>query len=94
MITDPKTTPNHSLARILWAIAVATIAFYLSTFKFINGTPIWVMVFAQPLVPMLNYLFKAQSFEWKQIFTRRWVQKSISPSFQQVNNKTIYQKTI
>jgi enediyne biosynthesis protein E5 len=65
MISDPKTTPNHALARIVWAMAVAAIAFYLSAFKFINGAPVWVLVCAQPLVPLLDYLFKAKGFQWK-----------------------------
>ncbi|MBL0356603.1 MAG: RnfABCDGE type electron transport complex subunit D [Chitinophagaceae bacterium] len=65
MITDPKTTPNHPVARIGWAVAVAAISFYLSTFKFINGAPIWVLVCTQPLVPLLDHLFKANRFEWK-----------------------------
>ena len=65
MITDPRTTPNHSLARIVWSVAIAAVAFYLTTFKFMNGAPIWVLVFAQPLVPVLDKLFKARSFQWK-----------------------------
>lgn len=65
MITDPKTTPNHPVARIVWAIAVATVSFYLTAFKFINAAPIWVLVCSQPLVPLLDHLFKAKGFEWK-----------------------------
>ena len=65
MITDPRTTPNHSLARIVWSVVIAAVAFYLTTFKFMNGAPIWVLVFAQPLVPVLDKLFKARSFQWK-----------------------------
>jgi enediyne biosynthesis protein E5 len=64
MITDPKTTPNHSLARIVWAMAVAATAFYLTAFKFVNGAPIWVLVLAQPLVPLLDKIFRAKRFEW------------------------------
>lgn len=64
MITDPKTTPNHAIARIFWSIAVAAVAFYLATFKFMNGAPIWVLIFAQPLVPVLDKLFKAKVFQW------------------------------
>lgn len=65
MISDPKTIPNHPVARIIWATGIAAIAFYLTTFKFINGAPIWVLVFAQPLVPLLDHIFKAKKFEWK-----------------------------
>ena len=64
MITDPKTTPDHAGARIGWAMAIAAVAFYLATFKFMNGAPIWVLVFAQPLVPLLDRLFKAKKFQW------------------------------
>lgn len=64
MITDPKTAPNNSAARIVWAVLIAAVSFYLTMFQFINGAPVWVLVFAQPLVPMLDYLFKAKRFEW------------------------------
>ncbi len=64
MITDPKTTPNHAAARIVWAMLVAAISFYLTTFKFINAAPIWVLVAMQPLVPLLDKFFKANNFSW------------------------------
>lgn len=67
MISDPKTSPDHSIARITWALIVAVISFYLSAFKFINGAPIWVLVCTQPLVPIFNHYIKAKSFEWKTI---------------------------
>jgi enediyne biosynthesis protein E5 len=65
MITDPRTTPNHSIARIVWCVAVAAISFYIATFKFINGAPIIVLVCSQPLVPLLDKLFKEKKFEWR-----------------------------
>jgi Na+-transporting NADH:ubiquinone oxidoreductase subunit NqrB len=64
MITDPKTIPDHTGARIVWCIAIAAVAFYLTAFKFMNGAPIIVLVLAQPLVPILDKLFKARKFEW------------------------------
>jgi Na+-transporting NADH:ubiquinone oxidoreductase subunit NqrB len=65
MITDPKTTPNHTTARIIWSMLVAGVAFYLTTFKFINGAPVWVLVCMQPVVPVLDHFFKTKQFEWK-----------------------------
>lgn len=79
MISDPKTSPDHSLARIIWAVIVAAIAFYLSAFKYINAAPIWVLVCTQPLVPVFNYYFKAKSFEWKTVPA----QQTITHQFQQ-----------
>ena len=64
MITDPKTTPNHKWARIAWCMAIAAIAFYLTTFKFMNGAPILVLVLAQPVVPLIDHFFKSKKFEW------------------------------
>lgn len=66
MITDPKTVPNHKVVRMVWAMAIAATAFYLAAFKFVNGAPIWVLVLAQPLVPLLDAIFKARRFEWRQ----------------------------
>ena len=64
MITDPKTIPDNKWARIVWCIVIAAVAFYLTTFKFINGAPIFVLILAQPLVPLLDWLIKASRFQW------------------------------
>jgi Na+-transporting NADH:ubiquinone oxidoreductase subunit NqrB len=64
MISDPKTSPNHPIVRITWSIVVGIISFYLSTFKFINGAPVLVLICSQPIVPLLDKLFKAAPFQW------------------------------
>jgi len=64
MISDPKTSPNHRLARIIWAMGIAIIAFYLTAFKWIYNTPIWVLVAAAPIVPLLDKIFSSKPFEW------------------------------
>ena len=64
MISDPRTSPNHPVARILWAVLIAVIAFYLAAFKWKYNTIIWVLVMAAPLVPILDKIFKAKIFEW------------------------------
>ena len=65
MISDPRTSPDHPLARMLWAVVIATVAFYLAAFKWKYNTIIWVLVAAAPLVPVLNAVFKSTTFEWK-----------------------------
>ena len=67
MISDPRTSPNHPIARIIWAILIAGISFYLAAFKWKYNTVIWVLVAAAPLVPVFDKLFKAKAFEWKNI---------------------------
>jgi hypothetical protein len=64
MISDPRTSPNHPVARILWAILIAVIAFYFAAFKWKYNTVIWVLVAAAPLVPLLDAIFKSKEFKW------------------------------
>ncbi|MFI5130890.1 MAG: DUF2330 domain-containing protein [Chitinophagales bacterium] len=64
MISDPRTSPNHPVARIIWAILIAALAFYLAAFKWKYNTIIWVLVIAAPLVPVLDAIFKSKTFTW------------------------------
>ena len=64
MISDPRTSPNHPVARIIWAVLIAAVSFYLAAFKWKYNTIIWVLVAAAPLVPLLDKIFKAKIFEW------------------------------
>lgn len=65
MISDPRTSPNHPVARIIWAILIAAVSFYLAAFKWKYNTPVWILVAAAPLVPLLDKFFIAKTFEWK-----------------------------
>ncbi|HYV53014.1 MAG TPA: DUF2330 domain-containing protein [Chitinophagaceae bacterium] len=65
MISDPKTSPNHPVARIIWAVLIAIVSFYLAAFKWKYNTPVWVLVACAPLVPLLDKIFKAKKFQWK-----------------------------
>lgn len=64
MISDPRTSPNHPVGRIIWAILIAFFSFYLSAFKWKYNTPVWVLVAAAPLVPLLDRIFKSEIFRW------------------------------
>lgn len=65
MISDPRTSPNHPVARIVWAVGIAAVAFYLAAFKWQYNTSIWVLVLAAPLVPILDWLLPSKDFTWK-----------------------------
>lgn len=64
MISDPRTAPNHPVARIVWAVLIAAVSFYLAAFKWKYNTIIWVLVAAAPLVPLLDRIFKSTEFQW------------------------------
>lgn len=76
MISDPRTSPNHPMARIIWAVLIAAVAFYFAAFKWKYNTPIWVLVAAAPLVPLMDKILKAKIFEWKNSFIQT-INKSI-----------------
>lgn len=76
MISDPRTSPNHPVARIIWAVLIAAVAFYLAAFIWKYNTSIWVLVAAAPLVPLLDKIFKAKIFEWRNNF-KHSINKSI-----------------
>ena len=65
MISDPKTSPNHQLARIIWAMLIAAVSFYFTAFKWKYNMPVWLLVAFAPLVPILNKVFRATFFDWK-----------------------------
>ncbi|MDO6431302.1 DUF2330 domain-containing protein [Flavitalea sp. BT771] len=64
MISDPRTSPNHPFARIIWASLIAVVSFYLAAFQWKYNTSIWVLVAAAPLVPVLDRVFRASAFKW------------------------------
>jgi Na+-transporting NADH:ubiquinone oxidoreductase subunit NqrB len=64
MITDPVSTPNAPKARIVWAVSIAIIAYYISTYYYVNAAPIWTLFFMSPLTPLFDRLLPNERFEW------------------------------
>jgi hypothetical protein len=88
MISDPRTSPNHPFARIIWAVLIAVVSFYLAAFKWKYNTIIWVLVAAAPLVPLLDKIFKAKSFYW----TSTTIQFNLINKLKQIVMKPIMKK--
>src|SRR6186713_2060082 len=88
MISDPRTSPNHPVARIIWAILIAAVSFYLAAFKWKYNTIIWVLVAAAPLVPLLDKIFKAKAFHW----TSTIIQFNLINKLKQIVMKSIMKK--
>ena len=64
MITDPKTTPDHPLARKLWAISIALLAFALSNWAFIHTAPIWALFLVTPFTAICDLVWRSERFRW------------------------------
>jgi hypothetical protein len=88
MISDPRTSPNHPFARIIWAILIAAVSFYLAVFKWKYNTIIWLLVAAAPLVPLLDKIFKAKAFYW----TSTIIQFNLINKLKQIVMKPIMKK--
>lgn len=65
MITDPMTTPNHRIARILWVSLISVISFAVSNYMYVYAAPILVLFFTSPLTPFFDKIWQAKKFEWK-----------------------------
>jgi hypothetical protein len=88
MISDPRTSPNHPIARIIWAVFIAAVSFYLAAFKWKYNTPVWILVAAAPLVPLLDKVFKAKAFHW----TSTIIQFNLINKLKQIVMKPIMKK--
>ncbi|MGB8432819.1 MAG: RnfABCDGE type electron transport complex subunit D [Burkholderiales bacterium] len=65
MISDPMTTPNHRGARVAHAALVATTAFAWQYALFIPNGLVWALFLATPAVPLLDRIFRAERFNWR-----------------------------
>jgi len=65
MISDPRTTPNSRLGRVLFGVAVAALA-HAITYRFFrtNGL-LWALAALSPAVPLLDLLLPGPRFQWR-----------------------------
>jgi Na+-transporting NADH:ubiquinone oxidoreductase subunit NqrB len=64
MISDPRTTPDHRLARVVFGALVAFTAWYIQFRLFRTNGVIWSLALCSPLVPVLDVLLPGRRFAW------------------------------
>ncbi|MEM6534672.1 MAG: RnfABCDGE type electron transport complex subunit D [Pseudomonadota bacterium] len=64
MITDPRSTPDNRLARLIFAFAVAAFAAWLSWEHHVRGSMLYALAALAILTPILDRLLPARRFEW------------------------------
>jgi Na+-transporting NADH:ubiquinone oxidoreductase subunit NqrB len=65
MISDPKTTPNARLTRVVFGALVATAAFYLQFVLYRPSGGLILALFAlSPLVPVFDLLWPGPRYDW------------------------------
>ena len=64
MISDPRTTPDHPIARLLFGALVAYVGWYIQFRLFRTNGIIWSLALCAPLVPVLDRLLPGRRFAW------------------------------
>lgn len=64
MITDPVTTPDHRISRMVWAMMVAVCTFLLGNWLQVHTAPLWALFIISPLTVLFDRLLAGKKFEW------------------------------
>jgi Na+-transporting NADH:ubiquinone oxidoreductase subunit NqrB len=65
MITDPRSIPNARSTRIIWAMAIAIVAFILRNYFYINEAVFIALFIISPLTILLDKFRSAPQFVWQ-----------------------------
>ena len=66
MISDPKTTPNTALGRIIYAALVAAVAYTIQFIYYQPNGPILALIICAPVVPLIDTLLCGRIYQWEQ----------------------------
>ena len=72
MLTDPRSIPNARQGRIIWAIAIAGLTFWLRNWLFLSDAPFYALFIVSPATVLCDRLWHAPKFHW-------WQRKLPSP---------------
>lgn len=67
MISDPKTTPNTALGRVLYAGLVAGVAFTIQFIYYQPNGPILALIMCAPVVPLIDAWLQGRIYRWNQV---------------------------
>lgn len=65
MISDPKTTPNTSVGRIVYGALVASVAYVIQFVFYEPNAAIIALILLAPLVPLLDMSMQGQVYRWE-----------------------------
>ncbi len=65
MITDPRSIPNATISRLIWAISLAGLTFILQHVFYLNTAIFWSLFFLSPLTLVLDAIWSAPRFTWQ-----------------------------
>ena len=65
MISDPRTSPNSRLGRLIFAVSVALLAHYMTFFMQMRPALYVALIALSPLILLIDKILPAQRFTWK-----------------------------
>jgi Na+-translocating ferredoxin:NAD+ oxidoreductase RnfD subunit len=65
MITDPRSTPDRRLGRIVFAAAVALLAYWLQFRWQLRPALFYALAALSPLTPLIDRVLPAARFAWR-----------------------------
>ena len=66
MISDPKTTPDARIGRVIYAALVASVAYFIQFILYEPSAPVLALIFCAPVVPVIDAFFRGQIYRWNQ----------------------------
>ncbi len=64
MISDPKTTPDARVGRIIYASLVASVAYVIQFVLYEPSAPVLALVVCAPIVPAIDAMFRGGIYRW------------------------------
>ena len=71
MISDPKTTPNSAIGRVLFAALVASVAYTIQFIFYQPNGPIIALILCCPTVPLIDSLIHGRIYRWDQTAAKK-----------------------
>ncbi len=71
MITDPRTIPNARIGRLLWAVAIALLTFFLRNYLFLSTAVFWALFALAPLSILIDAMFPGDRFVWSDLLGKK-----------------------
>ena len=65
MLTDPRSIPNARIARLLWAVSIAGLAFILQHQLYLSTAIFWALFLLSPMTIVLDSVWSAPRFSWQ-----------------------------
>jgi Na+-transporting NADH:ubiquinone oxidoreductase subunit NqrB len=65
MITDPRSIPNATIGRLIWAISIALLTFILQHQFYLSTAVFWALFILSPLTVLLDKTWTAPRFTWQ-----------------------------